>query len=57
MRDFDYSELPASLECNEIMNLLAAVHEYKGKQELFVEARQDVLVTLLEIARVQSTGA
>ena len=47
MRNFDYSDLPPSLACNEIMNLLAAVHEYKGKQELFVEARQDVLVTLL----------
>ncbi|GHU70504.1 cell division protein Fic [Spirochaetia bacterium] len=57
MRNFDYLDLPSSLACNEIMNLLAAVHEYKGKQELFVEARADVLVTLLEIARIQSTGA
>ncbi|GHT79759.1 cell division protein Fic [Spirochaetia bacterium] len=57
MRTFDYSVLPASLACNEIMNLLAAVHEFKGKQELYVEAQADVLAMMLEIARIQSTGA
>jgi Fic family protein len=57
MRNFDYSAIPPSLACNDIMNLVSAVHEYKGKQELYVEARADVLSTMLEIARIQSTGA
>jgi Fic family protein len=39
------------------MNLLTAVHEYKGKQELYIEARADVLTHLLEVAKIQSTGA
>ena len=39
------------------MNLLSAIHEYRGKQDLYVAARQDVLTHLLEVARIQSTGA
>jgi len=56
-RNFDYSKIPASLVCTEIMDLLSAVHEYRGKQDLYVEARVDVLTHLLEVARIQSTGA
>jgi len=56
-RKIDYSRLPSSLVCSEIMNLLSALHEYKGKQDLYVEARADVLTHLLEVALIQSTGA
>jgi len=56
-RKFNYTRLPASLVCKEIMDLLSAVHEYKGKQDLYVAARADVLTHLLEVARIQSTGA
>ena len=56
-RKFDYSKLPPSLICGEIMDLLSAIHEYKGKQDLYVEAREDVLTHLLEVAKIQSTGA
>ena len=57
MREFDYSHIPGELFCSEIMNLVSAIHEYKGKQELFIEAKPDVLKAMLEIAKVQSTGA
>jgi Fic family protein len=57
MRKFDYSKLPPSLICGEIMDLLSAIHEYRGKQDLYVIARADVLTHLLEVARIQSTGA
>ena len=57
MREFDYSKLPPSLICGEIMDLLSAVHEYRGKQDLYVEARAEVLIHLLEVAQIQSTGA
>ncbi len=57
MRAFDYSKIPSELLCSEIINLLAAIHEYKGKQELFIEAKPDILNAMLEIAKVQSTGA
>ena len=56
-REFDYLKLPPSLICREVMELLSAIHEYKGKQDLYVAARADVLTHLLEIARIQSTGA
>jgi Fic family protein len=37
--------------------MLALVHEHKGKQKLFIEAHADTLSSLLEIAKIQSTGA
>ena len=55
--EFDYSKLPPSLICGVTIDLLSAIHEYKGKQDLFVAARADVLTHLLEVARIQSTGA
>ena len=56
-RVFDYSRLPSSLVHGDIMNLLSAIHEYRGKQDLYVTARIDVLTHLLEVARIQSTAA
>ena len=57
MRDFNYNVLPSELITADIMNLVAAIHEYKGKQELFIEAKPDILESMLEIAKIQSTGA
>ena len=57
MREFDYKAASEKLLVNEIVNMLAAIHEYKGKQELYIEAKPDVLATMLEIAKIQSTGA
>lgn len=57
MRKFDYKTIPNELMNNEIMNLVSAIHEYKGKQELFIEAKPDVLKSMVEIAKIQSTGA
>lgn len=57
MREFNYNVIPNELFCSDIMNLVSAIHEYKGKQELFIEAKPDILNAMLEIAKVQSTGA
>ena len=57
MRTFDYLNLPESLLTPEISNLLSAIHEYRGKQTLFITARKDVLQSLLKIAVIQSTDA
>jgi len=57
MRKFDYKTIPDELMNHELMNLVSAIHEYKGKQELFIEAKPDVLDAMLEIAKIQSTGA
>jgi len=37
--------------------MLTSIHEHKGKQELYIEAHADALNMLMEIAKVQSTGA
>ena len=57
MRKFDYSVLPGALLTPEISNLLSAIHEYRGKQDLYITAKKDVLKTLLEVAIIQSTDA
>lgn len=57
MRNFDYIIIKQELFTPEIVNLLTAIHEYKGKQELFIEAQPDVLKSMLEVAKIQSTGA
>ncbi len=57
MRIFDYRKMPEKLLTPEIVQMIASIHEHKGKQELFLEANQDELKTLLEVAMIQSTGA
>ena len=57
MRIFDYSHIPDKLRDNDVCNLISAIREYRGKQTLFISAKPDVLKTLLEIAKIQSTSA
>lgn len=57
MKIFNYSSMPAELLTPEIMNLVAAIHEYKGKQDLYISSKADILTSLVSVARVQSTGA
>lgn len=55
MRSFDYSKLNNCTLDNEILGYIAKIHEYKGKQELFVRQKKEKLEKLVEIAKVQST--
>ncbi|GHV13507.1 cell division protein Fic [Clostridia bacterium] len=57
MKNFDYTDAPKTLLTPDIVAMLTSIHEHKGKQELFVEAHADALTTLMEIAKIQSTGA
>lgn len=57
MRRFDYIRQPETLLTPEIVQMIASIHEHKGKQEMFLEANIDELKTLLEVALIQSTGA
>ena len=57
MRSFDYKALYKNLLMPDIVSYLAQIHEQKGQQNLFIEAHQDVLGELLEIAKIQSTEA
>ncbi len=57
MRIFNYLEIDSELYTPDIVNLVSAIHEYKGKQDLFIEADPDILEAMLQVAKIQSTGA
>lgn len=57
MRTFDYRNMPQRLLTPEIVGMLTEIHEHKGRQDLFLEANQDELRTLMDVAMVQSTGS
>lgn len=57
MKVFDYSILSDRTWDNEIVSYLAQIHEYKGKQELYIRQKPVELERLIEIARIQSTEA
>ena len=57
MHTFDYKNTPKHLLTPDIVNMLSSLHEYRGKQEMYIEAESDVLTALLDIAKIQSTKA
>jgi len=57
MKNYNYRDAPKALLTPDIVAMLTSIHEHKGKQELYIEAHADALTTLMEIAKVQSTGA
>ncbi len=57
MRTLNYKSEYRRLLSPEIVSYLAQIHEMKGQQNLFIEAQQDALAELLEIAKIQSTEA
>ncbi len=57
IRNFNYNNFPNELLNIEIMNLVSKIHEFKGKEELFIAAKPDILESMCEIAKIQSTGA
>lgn len=57
MRTFDYSTLQSRQWDSEILGLVAQIHEFKGRQELYLKQKPAVLDKLIDIAKVQSTEA
>ena len=55
MKEFDYSKLKDRTWDNEILTYVAQIHEYKGKQELYMQQKPVELKRLIEIAKIQST--
>lgn len=54
MKKFNYEEYKIYKWDTEVINLLAAIHEHKGKQELYLKRKPAVLDKLVEIAKIQS---
>lgn len=57
MRTYDYNKKWQQLLTPEIVTMLSQTHEFKGEQNLFIEAQSDTLTQLVEIAKIQSTEA
>lgn len=57
MKLYNYKNKWNQLLTEDIVKLLTQIHEYKGKQNLFIESRADALTQLVEIAKIQSTEA
>ena len=57
MRAFNFKTEYNKLLTPEVVTYLTQIHEYKGQQNLFIEAKADALSNLLEAARIQSTEA
>ena len=54
MREFDYSKLKERTWDNEILAYVAQIHEFKGKQDLYLRQKPVELNRLVEIAKIQS---
>ena len=54
MRSFDYRRLADCLWDGEVVSLVSQIHEYKGRQDVFVSQRPSSVARLVDIAKVQS---
>ncbi len=57
MRNYNLQAKWQKLLTPDIVGLLTQIHEYKGEQNLFIEANSDALSQLVEMAKIQSTEA
>lgn len=57
MRIFNYRKFSDQLYTKEIVDLLSEIHEFRGKQDLYLEAYPDVLGAMTRVAKIQSTEA
>ena len=57
MKRFNYDTLKDRNWDSEILGLVAQIHEFKGRQELYLKQKPAALDKLVEIAKIQSTEA
>lgn len=57
MRSFDHRKNWEAVLTPEIVAMLTELHEFKGQQGKFLEAKRDVLMQLVDVAKIQSTEA
>ena len=54
MENFNLENEAKKLFTPNIINTVSLIHEYKGKQTLYIETKKDSLTNLLNIAKIQS---
>ena len=57
MHTFDYAQLAKRYWDSEILGLVAQIHEYKGRNEQYLQQKPTELDRLIELAKVQNTEA
>lgn len=57
MRLFDYKKLTERKFDKEVLNYIGLIHEFKGRQQLYLEQKPQELDKLVELAKIQSTEA
>lgn len=57
MREFNYSLIRENKWDSEMLELIAAIYKEAGKQEMYLKRRPEELEKLVNIAKIQSTGA
>ena len=57
MHIFDYEEQARQSTTPEIVSMVAQISEYKGRHSIITEVHKDEMNSLLEVAKIQSTGA
>ncbi len=55
MREYNLRVEAEKLLTPNIVNVISLIHEYKGKQTLYIESKKDILTSLLKIAKIQSS--
>ena len=57
MHIFDYDKAFEALLSPEITSLIASIHEYKGRQDYLLAAKDEVLDALVEVSRAKSVAS
>jgi len=57
MKEFNYKNLVERTWDKDILNYIGLIHEYKGRQQLYLEQKPEELDKLVELAKIQSTEA
>ena len=54
-KELDYFKLRERTFDRETINYIGLIHEYKGRQELYLEQKPEELDRLIELSKIQST--
>ena len=54
-KEFDYSRLASRTFDREIINYIGLIHEFKGRQQLYLKQKPKDLSKLIELSKIQST--
>jgi Fic family protein len=55
MRNFNLERTCNDLFTKEIVDYISLIHEYKGKQQLYIDTQPEILEKLVAIAKIKST--